>query len=54
MEMPPEFPGDLDYDAYFAAAREILMDIGYDDRPKPIKPLRIYKHSAVLWWALAV
>ena len=35
------------------AAREALMDIGYVDRPPVIKPLRVFKHSAVLWWAVA-
>lgn len=53
MEMPPEFPADIDYSSYVRAAEEVLMDIGYRTRPKPIKPLRVFKHSAVLWWALA-
>jgi hypothetical protein len=54
MELPDEFPTDIDYDRYVAEAREILMDIGYDDRPPVIKPLRVFKHSAVLHWAIAV
>ncbi len=54
MELPEEFPSDIDYDAYISAAREILLDIGYDNRPPPVKPVRIYKHSAMAWFALAV
>jgi len=53
MDLPPEFPTDIDYDRYVAEAREILMDIGYDDRPPVIKPLRVWKYAAVLWWAVA-
>lgn len=54
MELTGEFPDDIDYDAYIAAAREVLMDIGYTDRPKVVKPLRVFKHSAILFWAIAV
>jgi len=53
MDLPDEFPGDIDYDRYVAEAREILMNIGFDERPPEIKPLRVFKHSAVLWWAVA-
>jgi hypothetical protein len=35
-------------------AREMLLDIGFDKRPDPIKPIRLYKWSAPLFWALAV
>lgn len=54
MELPDEFPDDIDYDAYITAAREALMDIGYDDRPPPIKKLRLFKYNAIAWFALAV
>lgn len=54
MDLPEEFPSDIDYDAYIAAAREVLMDIGYDDRPPPIKKLRLFKWSAIAWFALAI
>jgi hypothetical protein len=54
MDLPDSFPDDIDYDAYVAAAHEILMDLGYTDRPPPIKPLRIYKYNAILWFAIAV
>lgn len=54
MDLPDEFPGDVDYDRYIAAAREVLMDIGYDDRPPPTKSLRIFKYNALLWFAVAV
>lgn len=55
MDLPDEFPAHLiDYDRYITEAREMLMDIGYDRRPDPIKPLRLYKWSAPLWFAVAV
>lgn len=53
MELTGEFPDDIDYDAYIAATREVLMDIGYNDRPEPVKPVRVFKHSAIAWFALA-
>lgn len=53
MELPTEFPADLDYDRYVAAAEEVLRDIGYAERPRVVKPLRIFKHSAILYWAVA-
>jgi len=55
MELPEEFPAHLiDYDRYLEEAREMLMDIGFDRRPDPVKPIRLYKWSAPLFWALAV
>lgn len=54
MELPDALPDDLDYDRYIAAAEEILHDIGAVYRPPVVKPLRIFKHSAILWWAIAV
>ena len=53
MNLPAEFPEDVDYSRYVAEAEEILMDVGFTTRPVPIKPLRVFKHSAVLWWAVA-
>jgi hypothetical protein len=53
MDLPKEFPTDIDYDRYVAEAEEVLMDIGYVRRPPVIKPIRVYKHSAILWWAIA-
>lgn len=53
MDLPDEFPSDIDYDRYVAEAEEALMDIGYIRRPPVIKPIRVFKHSAILWWALA-
>lgn len=54
MDLPEEFPGHLiDYDRYLEEAREMLMDIGFDRRPDPVKPIRLYKWSAPLFWALA-
>jgi hypothetical protein len=54
MELPSVLPDDVDYEAYIAAAGEVLMDLGYTDRPRTVKPLRVWKHSAVLHWAVAV
>jgi len=54
MDLPDAFPADVDHEAYVAAAREVLMDIGYDDRPPPVKPLRLFKWSAPAWFAVAV
>ena len=54
MDLPDEFPADIDYDAYIAAAYEMLFDYGYNDRPPPVKPIRFYKWSAIAWFALAV
>lgn len=54
MDLPDEFPSDIDYEAYIAAAREALMDIGFDRRPEKIRPLRLAKWSAMAWFAVAV
>lgn len=55
MELPEVFPADLiDYERYIDEAREMLMDIGFDKRPDPVKPIRLFKWSAPLFWALAV
>lgn len=35
MTLPDELPDDLDYDRYIRVTREILMDLGYMDRPPP-------------------
>lgn len=53
MDLPEEFPDDIDYDAYIRAAEEMLMDYGYHQRPDPIKPIRIHKWSALAWFAIA-
>ena len=54
MDLPEGFPDDVDIDRYVQEAREILMDINCVRRPDPIKPIRLYKWSAPLFWALAV
>lgn len=54
MELPDEFPADIDYDRYIREAEQILVDIGYTEAPKVVKPLRVFKHSAILHWAIAV
>ncbi len=54
MDLPDDCPTDIDHEAYVEAAREILMDIGYDDRPPPVKALRLFKWSAPMWFAIAI
>jgi len=54
MDLPDEFPDDIDHEAYIAAAHEILMDIGYAARPPVIRPLRLAKWSAMAYFAVAV
>jgi hypothetical protein len=55
MELPDEFPTDIDYDRYVEEARIILTKIGAVEKlPPPVKPLR----RKVTWpmlagWALA-
>jgi hypothetical protein len=47
-------PTDIDYARYIAEAREIMMDIGAEHRPPPVKPIRLYKYNhPLLWFALA-
>jgi hypothetical protein len=53
MDLPAEFPGDIDYDRYIEQAYEVLMDIGYDRRPEPVKPIKVFKYNAIAWFALA-
>jgi len=36
MELPAEFPSDVDYDRYIASAMEILYDIGHTERPAKV------------------
>jgi len=56
MELPDDHavPADVDYSAYIVAAKELLMDIGFDRRPDPVRPIRIFKYQAIAWFALAV
>lgn len=56
MTLPDDLPGDIDYERYIAVTREILMDIGYTERPEVVKPIRLTKvnRSYVLsMWATA-
>ncbi|MBB5986015.1 hypothetical protein [Sphingobium lignivorans] len=56
MNLPADgaLPDDIDYDRYVHEAREKLMNIGFDKRPEKVRPLRIYKWSAMAWFAVAV
>lgn len=57
MTLPDELPDDLDYERYIRVTREILMDIGYTERPpEPPKLVRLTKANTapiLLNWALA-
>jgi len=37
MDLPETFPNDIDYDKYINITKEILYDIGYNERPRQIK-----------------
>lgn len=56
MELPDdgEWPDDLDYDRYIAAARQILVDVGY--RPKVVerKAARVFKYARRGWLLASV
>jgi hypothetical protein len=56
MNLPEDgkLPADIDFDRYIAEAKEVLMDIGFDRRPERVRPLRIFKWSAMAWFAIAV
>lgn len=49
MELPDEFPDDIDYDAYIRAAREILIDIGYTARPPVARKAKVYNYNLRGW-----
>lgn len=53
MELPDTLPADIDYERYIQEAREILMDIGANTRPAPVKPLRLFRYNAIGWFAVA-
>lgn len=57
MDLPDEFPDDVDHRWYIREAREILMDIGFDHRPPPPpKMVRLTKANTIPilhLWALA-
>lgn len=37
LDLPLEFPNDIDYEWYFKHTREVLEDIGYNPKPKQIE-----------------
>ena len=49
MELPDEFPDDIDYDAYIRAAREILIDIGYTARAPVARKAKVFNYNARGW-----
>lgn len=57
MTLPDELPDDIDYARYVAETREILMDLGFDNRPPPPpKLVRLTKANTapiLTLWALA-
>lgn len=49
MDLPDEFPEDIDYAVYVAAACEILLDVGFHHRtPAPAKA-KVFKYNRVGW-----
>jgi len=55
MELPEDnvIPANLDRERYIEAAKEVLMDIGAENRPPPVRPIRVYRYNAIAWFALA-
>lgn len=56
MTLPDELPDDIDYDRYIRETREILMDLGFTERPPEPMKVRLTKANtvpALLLWALA-
>lgn len=48
MDLPDEFPSDIDYDRYVAETESILRDLGYyGPKPEPMKRIRITKANRV-------
>lgn len=54
MDLPDEFPDDIDYSAYVQAAREILLDIGFDKREAPPPKAKVFKYNVEGWLKAAV
>lgn len=54
MELPETMPLDIDYSAYVAAAREILLDIGFDQREAPPPKVRVFKYNLEGWLKASV
>jgi hypothetical protein len=54
MELPDEFPDDIDYQRYIEEAHQILFDVGHLKRPIPVKPIKLTKATALLHFAIAV
>lgn len=49
MDLPDEFPEDIDYQAYVQSAREILLDVGFNRRPPPPVKVKVYKYNRIGW-----
>lgn len=54
MELPDEFPIDVDFDRYIAAAKEMMMAIGADQRPPQPKKFRVYAKDRLHWLAVSL
>lgn len=54
MELPDQFPTDIDYDRYIAEAQQILVDLAAVAPPKPlIKPVKMTTWATAIAWLLA-
>jgi hypothetical protein len=56
MTLPDELPDDIDYDRYIAETRDILMALGFTERPPEPMKVRLTKANtmpALLLWGLA-
>ncbi|PAL23597.1 hypothetical protein [Sphingopyxis sp. GW247-27LB] len=49
MELPDEFPDDIDYSAYVRTANEILLDVGYLKRPPVAPKAKVYSYNRRGW-----
>lgn len=54
MDLPEDWPDDIDYEAYIQHAQDILIDIGYERGPVEIKKPRVYVARRYDWLAASI